>query len=697
MALEQIKLDNLTWAEMVTTIRRRIPAASGGDWTLHAPVDPGVTLLELFAYLLEQRVYWLDQIPDSLVHAALSLMGETVKPATPAATVLRFSARAFEKLNGLTQVRLVRSVPPLVFSTDEDVLLLPVDEFAPGKYRVGLYAGIYDRTLDLTHERRICLLPSDATAADVTIVLWLTEEAPNGLPGSFGEYFSLFFQLDAPEKIRPQWLASSKKDVPTPAELSWWYPSQLPTEKVVKPAAKLSWWYPSQLTGKLEQFPADAVHDGTRGLRRSGIVRLKVPADWRRESFDPSFPGLWPYSLTLRIEESTFTSPPVLRRLVPNVVIARHRRQTKKHTLLANWLPLPDNRLALSELDTASIQDHPALEDSVELSMKERDGEFDWEPTQTFTFRGPGDRVFTVDREKGLLRFGDGLTGRVPVVKRGVQNVTLSYFVGGGEQGNIGSGLSFEGLADTDLKATNLVPAEGGAERESLEVARRRAAAALRRVDRAITGSDHETVVLSTPGVAFYRAYAALGHHPAHPCRIVPGAITVYVVPEAPRSDEPDDDQDCAYVAAPKPDQGALQAAREFIEKARLIGSEVFVEPVEYRAVSLAVVALGDPTDPRGLNERVRLGLRNFLDPLRGGTQKNGWPFGEPLRPSVLLSEAQRAAGPGASIISIAIGLDGNEPSENCRDVEIEPHQLVVLCEVVVRLQADVTSQGGLR
>ena len=41
MALDPIKLDDLTWNEMVVAIRRRIPAASGGQWTLHAPVDPG--------------------------------------------------------------------------------------------------------------------------------------------------------------------------------------------------------------------------------------------------------------------------------------------------------------------------------------------------------------------------------------------------------------------------------------------------------------------------------------------------------------------------------------------------------------------------------------------------------------------------------------------------------------------------------
>lgn len=692
MSLEQIKLDNLTWAEMVTSIRRRIPAASAGEWTLHAPVDPGVTLLELFAYLLEQRVYWLDQIPDSLVHAALGLMGETVRAATPASTVLGFlppkAAPKFEKLAALTEVRLARSVPPLVFSTDDDVLLLPCDQYPPAtvstsktpliRYRIGLHTVGSDRTIDLMHERRICLLPAAADGADVKIVLWLTEELPNPPAIVFGEFFPLLFDLVVPEEIPTQWSLSAVADV--------------------EPPAKLTWWYLSNVTAGLKQLPADAVQDGTGGLRRSGIVRLKLPSDWQHESFDPSLPGRWPYALILRIEEATFTSPPVVRRIVPNVAIARHRRQTKIHNLKVDWLPLPENKLGLSELDTAALQDYPPLDDSIELRMSERDDEFDWKPTQTFTFRGPDERVFTVDREKGLLRFGNGVTGRVPVVKKGQDpNITLRYFVGGGEAGNIGSNLVFEGVAHAELAARNIVPADGGAETESLDSARRRAAAALRRVDRAITASDYINIVTNTPGVAFKRAYAALGHHPAHPCQAVPGAVTVYVVPDAPGEDGPEYDQTCAYVAAPKPDQGALQEARARIEKARLIGSEVFVAAPEYRRVSLAVAARGDPADPAALSEKIRIGLQNFLDPLRGGNQKRGWPFGEPLRPSVLLSEAQRAAGLDASITSVAIGLDCEPASENCKDVEIEPHQLVVLHDVVVNLQPDVSTQGGLR
>ena len=49
--------------------------------------------------------------------------------------------------------------------------------------------------------------------------------------------------------------------------------------------------------------------------------------------------------------------------------------------------------------------------------------------------------------------------------------------------------------------------------------------------------------------------------------------------------------------------------------------------------------------------------LTSFLDPLVGGDDHQGWPFGEPLRPSVLLRESQVAVEDSAVVNSVAIQL----------------------------------------
>ncbi|HEY1403045.1 MAG TPA: baseplate J/gp47 family protein, partial [Pyrinomonadaceae bacterium] len=529
------------------------------------------------------------------------------------------------------------------------------------EYAVGLYVDGRDRALDLRHGRRVCLLPADGSAGEFRIILSLTS-APAG--GASGKFFSLLVELDTPASIAPEWSHEAVADVPPPAQLTWSY----------------------RRAGTGERAPFEKVEDGTAGLRRSGVVRLTLPPDWMAEA---DLPAGEAYAVWVRAERATYSSPPVVKQIVPNVVIARHQRQTDTHELTREWLPLPGNQISLPDLytepggDSPPLQDHPALEDSFELSIRERDGEWhEWTATNALTFHGPDERVFVVERETGMLRFGDGLTGRVPAPGKGIppENVRLGYRVGGGATGNHGRGLLFEGLTNSAFKARNVVAAEGGEETESLDRARERAAAALRRVERAITASDHEQLLVSAPGVvatlgvALSRAHAELGRHPCHPCRRVPGAITIYVVPDAPRSEEKDD---CAFVAAPVPDPGALAAARARVERARLVASEVFVLPAVYREVSLAIHLTGDPVDAVALREKITRRMRDFLDPLVGGAEGTGWGFGEPLRPSALLREAQRAAGEDASVNWVGIGLDGAPPQEKCLDVRIESHELV--------------------
>ena len=667
MALEPLRLDDLAWKGMVDAIRRRIPAASGGRWTLHAPVDPGVTLLELHAALLEQRVYWLDQTPDALVQAALTLLGESPRPAAAAETVLELARAPFQVAGQGTELRLAGRTPRLVLSTREELTRLPVE-------RLALSIGGRDRTQDLLHGRLLRLFPADGGAAEARLVLWLAEKIPVSPPDA---PFGLFVELDAPERIRPSWDREAA-GAPPPAEVLW--------------------EYAEAGSGRRKPFPAGKVKDGTGGLRRSGLVRLPIPADWQAET-DPQ--GLFGYAVHLRVERATWSAPPRLAGLTANVVAAEHRRRTRKHPLRLDWLPLPGREISLAELPAGDPEkDHPPLADTVALRLRERDhGWQDWRPTADLGLHGPDDRVFEVDRGLGVLRFGNGLNGRQPVLAplapEDKHNGEVEYEAGGGPEGNVGSRLAWEG--PEGLTAVNLVPARGGAEAQAPAAARDEVGAALRRPTRAVLRRDFEELARTTPGVAIARARAAVGLHPGHPCRLVPGAVTVFVVPEVPREDADPELRESAFVAAPAPDPGALAAVRARLDAARLLTTEVFVAAPRYRAVSLRVEVAVDPLDPAALERRLEEHLRRFLDPLTGGDEGDGWPFGEPLRPSALLREAQEALGRDGEVVRIVIGLDGEEPSEDCKDVAIGEHELAVLAGLRMDLRRAAPTRGGLR
>jgi predicted phage baseplate assembly protein len=109
-----------------------------------------------------------------------------------------------------------------------------------------------------------------------------------------------------------------------------------------------------------------------------------------------------------------------------------------------------------------------------------------------------------VNRQTGEILFGDGRNGLVP--PPGVRNVRMSlYRTGGGEAGNVVAGAIKTPLSGGRHieKVTNLMPAQGGAESETMSALLERAPRALRHRHRAVTCEDYEDLAkLASPAVA---------------------------------------------------------------------------------------------------------------------------------------------------------------------------------------------------
>jgi predicted phage baseplate assembly protein len=93
MPLPLPSLDRRTFAELVAEGRALIPRFAPG-WTDHNVHDPGITFLELFAYLVEMDIYRLDRISESARRAFLRLLGIELCPAQLAVTEVIFSSTA---------------------------------------------------------------------------------------------------------------------------------------------------------------------------------------------------------------------------------------------------------------------------------------------------------------------------------------------------------------------------------------------------------------------------------------------------------------------------------------------------------------------------------------------------------------------------------------------------------------------------
>jgi hypothetical protein len=110
--------------------------------------------------------------------------------------------------------------------------------------------------------------------------------------------------------------------------------------------------------------------------------------------------------------------------------------------------------------------------------------------------------------------------------------------------------------------------------------------------------------------------------------------------------------------------------------------------------VALRVELSGTPADPAAVRATVRAALRRYLDPLLGGDGGDGWPFGEPLRPSALLRATQAVLGDLAQVEKVAIGVDGGAPSGGWESVPFGAGWLPALSEVQVATVAGAPGEG---
>ena len=99
------------------------------------------------------------------------------------------------------------------------------------------------------------------------------------------------------------------------------------------------------------------------------------------------------------------------------------------------------------------------------------------------------------------------------------------------------------------------------------------------------------------------------------------GVVTTFAVPYAPRIQTDGDWASAFFVAAPKPDPGALRAAQARLTTGRLVGGDVLVLGPVYRPVWLGLtIAVTTPLSP-SLREQIVVGFETFLDPLVGGDE----------------------------------------------------------------------------
>src|SRR5512145_945648 len=89
MQITERRLDLREFQDIVDEARRLIPRYCP-EWTDHNVSDPGITLIELFAWMTEMILYQLNRMPDELHERFLDLIGVQRKPPEPALANVTF-------------------------------------------------------------------------------------------------------------------------------------------------------------------------------------------------------------------------------------------------------------------------------------------------------------------------------------------------------------------------------------------------------------------------------------------------------------------------------------------------------------------------------------------------------------------------------------------------------------------------------
>ena len=130
MALISPILDDRSFAQLKDELVRRIPVYTN-EWTDHNETDPGIALLELFAYLGESVLYRFNQIPETTKIEFLRLLGVQARPARPATAVIAGTT----DLAAGVQIPLSTAVTAgkVPFRTSGETYVWPLDCLAVGK------------------------------------------------------------------------------------------------------------------------------------------------------------------------------------------------------------------------------------------------------------------------------------------------------------------------------------------------------------------------------------------------------------------------------------------------------------------------------------------------------------------------------------------------------------------------------------
>ncbi|MES3518348.1 MAG: putative baseplate assembly protein [Natronomonas sp.] len=586
MGLDLPELDDREYEELLDQARKLIPAYSE-EWTDFNPHDPGITILEVLAWLTETHTYQLDQVTEEHRKKYLRLLGHRRRPPTPATTTVEFEipeGLAGERLSAGATLGVTDGVDERYrFETDRLLVFTGADV----DNVVGDAGAVSDH--------------SEANAASGTYY------RPFGRRVEAGDAVYLGFDRDpfvASDRLT-LYVDYHDENLPDPSG-----PTPHGQDPAFEPSTELAW--ERYRDGTWERLSVST--DDTDSLYRSGAVELTTSGTEQlleSDSSPPRVPETAAAWIRCRVETPGYEIPPQLNGIRTNVVTASHAVSVDHEELTpssAESGPADDPQF---DNQTYRFANSPVLSATIYV-----DGER-YTEVPDFDSSGPDDRHYVLEHTMGQVTFGDGFNGTVPPTDA---TVTAEYVYGGGERGNVSAaanwqlvdpGATFEPEISTDsIDVTPLGPATGGEDGETVTEALHRVRRDLDRPARAVTAADYRRLAARTPDLRIGRTHVTVDSE----------RTAVIVIPYAPED-----------VPSPEPSVGFLDTVREHLRARTLLTDRVTVTGPQY--VRLEITVSGQVRQQyaqSGFESTITDAVESYLHPLYG-FDGEGWPLGRPL------------------------------------------------------------------
>lgn len=603
MVLPAPNLDDRRFQQLVDEAKRYVQQRCP-EWTDHNVSDPGVTLIEVFAHMVDQLIYRLNQVPERNFLAFLDLLGVSLFPPRAAHTDITFRLSAPQQ-----EVVLVRAGTEIATARTE------AEEAVV--FRTVVDLPVVPCTLE-----RVVTVPTTGDGADRTNDLRSGRNVPcfqaAPVPGD-----AMMFGLST---AVPRCLVTVRLD------------SRVEGIGVDPRQPPLVWeaWDGTSWAGCAVE------EDTTGGLNRPGAVVLHVPAShtmavlsgvragWLRCRVTAADAGqpFYSESPTIRVAEA-FT--------IGGTVSAEHAETVVDvHLGVSEGVPGQRFRVPRAPVLRAG--------EPLVVQVSTAQGWQDWTVVDHFGDSGPTDRHVVLDAAQGefafppAIRQPDGTLrsyGAVPATGAPIR--VPRYRVGGGRSGNVARGAISVLRSSMPYVASvvNREPATGGVDGETVAEAMIRVPNQLRVQERAVTARDYEQIARQAgPSAARVRCLSAQA---TTPTTRDAGAVRVLVVPDA-----------SADAGGPLrfeqliPTDGLLAAISDRLEECRPMGARVVVEPPYYQGVTVVARLVAVRGDMNRVRDEALAALYGYLDPLRGGVDGSGWPFGRPVQLGEVFAQLQR-------------------------------------------------------